>query len=106
MDAHDPLQMTLKRLQCLAVWVVGRFSNERLLMCAGDFLELKRVSTPADQKQKRHPIGCRFMYGGAGGNRTPVRKPATDSSTYLAWLFVLILHPPTDKRLQDELPWI
>ena len=44
------------------------------------------------------------LLGGAGGNRTPVRKPSTDSSTYLAWLFDLILHAPTDKRLQDELP--
>ena len=42
--------------------------------------------------------------GGAGGNRTPVRKPSTDSSTYLAWLFNLNLHAPTDKRLQGELP--
>jgi len=42
--------------------------------------------------------------GGAGGNRTRVRKLSTDSSTYLAWLLSLILHPPTDKRLQNELP--
>jgi len=27
------------------------------------------------------------IYGGAGGNRTRVRKPSTDSSTYLAVLF-------------------
>ena len=26
--------------------------------------------------------------GGAGGNRTPVRKPSTGSSTYLAMLFI------------------
>ena len=45
-----------------------------------------------------------FVFGGAGGNRTRVRKPSTDSSTYLAWLFSLILHAPTDKHLQDELP--
>lgn len=29
------------------------------------------------------------VFGGAGGNRTPVRKPSTDSSTYLAVLFDL-----------------
>ena len=50
--------------------------------------------------------GWGFVIGGAGGNRTRVRKPSTDSSTYLVWLFDLIFHPPTDKRLQDELPWI
>jgi hypothetical protein len=52
---------------------------------------------------KMAPEGA-INFGGAGGNRTPVRKPSTDSSTYLAWLFDLILHAPTDKRLQDELP--
>jgi len=30
----------------------------------------------------------RNEYGGAGGNRTPVRKPSTGSSTYLAMLFI------------------
>jgi hypothetical protein len=29
-----------------------------------------------------------LVIGGAGGNRTPVRKPSTDSSTYLAVLFI------------------
>ena len=57
-------------------------------------------------KQKWHPVGCHFVFGGAGGNRTRVRKSSTDSSTYLAWLFDLTLHTPTDKRLQSELPWI
>lgn len=42
--------------------------------------------------------------GGDGGNRTPVRKSSTDSSTYLALLFSLICAPPTDKRYADELP--
>jgi len=56
-------------------------------------------------KQKYHLKGGIFVgIGGAGGNRTRVRKPSTDSSTYLAWLLSLILHPPTDKRLQNELP--
>ena len=30
-----------------------------------------------------------LIIGGAGGNRTPVREPSTDSSTYLAMLFKL-----------------
>ena len=29
-----------------------------------------------------------YINGGAGGNRTPVRKPSTGSSTYLAMLFM------------------
>ena len=32
--------------------------------------------------------GFRWCYGGAGGNRTPVRKPSAGSSTYLAMLFM------------------
>ena len=32
--------------------------------------------------------GSRCCYGGAGGNRTPVRKPSAGSSTYLAMLFM------------------
>ena len=32
--------------------------------------------------------GSRWCYGGAGGNRTPVRKPSAGSSTYLAMLFM------------------
>jgi len=31
-------------------------------------------------------------YGGAGGNRTPVRKSSTDRSTYLAMLFMFNFH--------------
>jgi hypothetical protein len=29
-----------------------------------------------------------LIIGGAGGNRTPVRKSSTDRSTYIAMLFV------------------
>ena len=32
--------------------------------------------------------GSRCCNGGAGGNRTPVRKPSAGSSTYLAMLFI------------------
>ncbi len=45
-----------------------------------------------------------ILFGGAGGNRTPVRKSSTDSSTYLALLFNLICTTPTDKRRADERP--
>ena len=45
-----------------------------------------------------------LLFGGDGGNRTPVRKSSTDSSTYLALLFNLICTTPTDKRCTDELP--
>jgi len=46
-----------------------------------------------------------FLVGGAGGNRTPVRKPSTDSSTYLAVLFDLTYSTPTSKQETSELPW-
>ena len=39
--------------------------------------------------QKRPPEGGLSFVGGAGGNWTPVRKPSTDSSTYLAVLLCL-----------------
>ena len=42
--------------------------------------------------------------GGDGGNRTPVRKPSTDSSTYLAVLFDLTYSTPTSKQEISELP--
>ena len=42
--------------------------------------------------------------GGAGENRTPVRKPSTDSSTYLAVLFDLTYSTPTSKQEISELP--
>ena len=44
--------------------------------------------------------------GGGGGNRTPVRKPSTGSSTYLVWLFVLTGAPPADGLRHGELPMI
>jgi len=53
---------------------------------------------------KKPPQGWFFIFGGAGGNRTPVRKSSTDSSTYLALLFNLICTTPTDKQCTDELP--
>jgi len=44
------------------------------------------------------------LNGGAGGNRTRVRKSSTDSSTYLALLFNLTCNTPTDKQFARELP--
>jgi len=46
----------------------------------------------------------KHLNGGAGGNRTPVRKSSTDSSTYLALLFNLTCNTPTDKQFARELP--
>jgi hypothetical protein len=42
----------------------------------------------ATQTKKATRVAFLFI-GGAGGNRTRVRKPSTDSSTYLALLFNL-----------------
>ncbi len=36
--------------------------------------------------------GLIIIIGGAGGNRTPVRKSSTDRSTYLAMLFMFNFH--------------
>ena len=39
-----------------------------------------------------------IFYGGAGGNRTPVRKPSAESSTYLAYYLNLIKGPLISNR--------
>ena len=38
-----------------------------------------------------------LIIGGAGGNRTPVRKSSTDRSTYIAMLFMFNLYS-TNKQ--------
>ena len=43
-------------------------------------------STP-QSTNKNGPEGAIFIGGGAGGNRTRVRKSSKDSSTYLVGLF-------------------
>ena len=43
------------------------------------------ISKPSDSRRYR---GFKIISGGAGGNRTPVRKPSAGSSTYLAMLFM------------------
>jgi hypothetical protein len=42
--------------------------------------------------------------GGGGGNRTPVRKPSTARSTYLAKLFDLTVCTPTGELANGESP--
>jgi hypothetical protein len=41
---------------------------------------------PRLHQTKMAPSGCHSLFGGGGGNRTPVRKSSTDSSTYLVRL--------------------
>ena len=41
-----------------------------------------------DVKKPLRIKGLVLIIGGAGGNRTPVRKSSTDRSTYLAMLFM------------------
>ena len=50
-----------------------------------DFKKAINISKPSDRK---HYKGFKIFSGGAGGNRTPVRKPSAGSSTYLAILFM------------------
>ena len=50
-----------------------------------DFKKVNDISKPSDSK---HYKGFKIFSGGAGGNRTPVRKPSAGSSTYLAMLFM------------------
>ena len=55
-------------------------------------------SSPRLQQTKTAPQGCRFrLFGGGGGNRTPVRKPSTGSSTYLVRLFDFARITPTEQ---------
>ena len=48
----------------------------------------------------------KHLIGGDGGNRTRVRKPSTDSSTYLAMLFNLTWQPPTGRLMTGESPCV
>ena len=50
-----------------------------------DFKKVIDISKPSDNKRYK---GFKIFSGGAGGNRTPVRKPSAGSSTYLAMLFM------------------
>ena len=50
-----------------------------------DFKKVIYLSKPSNRK---HYKGFKIFSGGAGGNRTPVRKPSAGSSTYLAMLFM------------------
>ena len=43
--------------------------------------------------------GFKIFSGGAGGNRTPVRKPSADRSTYLAYYLNLTNTPLTSNRI-------
>src|SRR5690606_28186798 len=100
--------------------IFGAGGNARLSRCLRDSLGLSGplhfVTRPADYSRlvepdmrvliqpnssnnKKPPEGGFLLFGGAGGNRTRVRKPSTDSSTYLAVLFNLTAHPPTSKRM-------
>ena len=50
-------------------------------------------------RQEKTPTenGWGFNFGGGGGNRTPVRKPSTGSSTYLVRLFDFARITPTEQ---------
>jgi hypothetical protein len=74
-DADNHVTINLCRIE-------GSLTNEKPLM-------------------SRHP---RFEIGGGGENRTRVRKPYTNSSTYLARLFVLTLCTPTGGLASGESP--
>ena len=51
---------------------------------------------------KTAPHGVPFLFGGGGGNRTPVRKPSTVSSTYLAVSFDLTRNTPTGRLVASD----
>ena len=78
----------------------GQF--RRLAKSAGVRRNLHQYAGTGAIRQEKTPTenGWGFVIGGGGGNRTRVRKPYTDSSTYLAWSFGLTRHPPT--RQADE----
>ena len=57
-------------------------------MASGVYLHYLNSTYIAKIYTQTNFIIRQFLYGGAGGNRTPVRKPSTGSSTYLAMLFI------------------
>jgi hypothetical protein len=58
----------------------------------------------SEATRKKKPARAGFWFGGGGENRTRVRKPYTNSSTYLARLFDLTLCTPTGGLASGELP--
>ena len=61
-----------------------------------DFKKVIYLSKPSNRK---HYKGFKIFSGGAGGNRTPVRKPSADRSTYLAYYLNLTNTPLTSNRI-------
>ena len=61
-----------------------------------DFKKVNDISKPSDSK---HYKGFKIFSGGAGGNRTPVRKPSAGRSTYLAYYLNLTNTPLTSNRI-------
>jgi hypothetical protein len=53
-------------------------------------------------KDKGHPKVALTRFGGGGGNRTRVRKPYTDSSTYLASSFDLVADTPPGRLINND----
>ena len=50
-----------------------------------DFEKVIDLPEPSDSRHYKH---YKKFSGGAGGNRTPVRKSSTGRSTYIAMLFM------------------
>ena len=62
------------------------------------------VNTREQEKKYQPENWLVFLSGGGEGNRTPVRKYSTASSTYLARLFDLAECTPTGRLARSELP--
>jgi hypothetical protein len=77
--------------------------------CPGHRRPSQRATNPRQywgkRAKKNQPRVVGFLNsGGAGRNRTAVRKSSTDSSTYLALLFNFMLQTRAGALLQHELP--
>ena len=70
-----------------------------LAKSAGVRMNLHEYAGAGAIRQEKTPTenGWGFNIGGGGGNRTPVRKPSTGSSTYLVRLFDFARITPTEQ---------
>ena len=80
----------------------GQFG--RLAKSAGARRNPHEYAGTGASRQEKTPTknGWGFIIGGGGGNRTPVRKFSTASSTYLALPFDLTRKPPTGRLVASD----
>ncbi len=86
----------------LARSLAGQDRASRVQPSSARLVEPSGFSSAPSRPNKNGTTWVPFVFGGGGGNRTPVRKPSTVSSTYLAVSFDLTRNPPTGRLVASD----